>query len=164
MNIRPFAIAAALTIVTATAAHAAPLVSKSGRVSVEAPKGWKVEAQGDTLVGMEDPAGEAGVLLMVIDQGEAEKALQVIDKLVGAVLTNAKWSSKPAKMNLNGMSAIRLDGTGVMDGKAVTVALIIAGPTPAGKGVIALAGIQTDKLNKHLATVKGVFGTVKPIK
>jgi hypothetical protein len=163
----PLALAAVFAVVAAAAPALAqpapPLVSQTGKVSVQAPQGWQVNAQGDTFVIMKQPADEAALIFMIIDQADAKKALKGIDKLVKSFATKVKWSKKPKAAELNGLKGINIDGSAVVQGKAALTTMMLLGPTPSGKGVLIFGALRADKAQVHMPTILATFQSLKPV-
>lgn len=156
-------LATALIVLAATvSATAAPIVSKTGQVSVELPDSWKTQATGDTLLVSADPKNEIGVVFMITDPGKTEATLAKLRKSVGKRLKGDTWEA-PQQLTLNGMSGLLIEGSGMMKDKKVSLSVVIL-ETPAKKHVVIFGSIQADKAAAHAAEVEGILKSLKPLK
>ena len=162
IRVSSLALVAALAL-GATAAHADTKTSKAGGVSIDIPDDWKAEGN-DTLLAVEDPSDQMGMLLIVVDKADAKQVLAGLDKLLAKSATDVHWSKKQKAMELNGMKGISIDGSAKMNGKPVLTTIMILGPTPTGKGVIAFAGAQPEWLKAHGDALLATFKSLKPVK
>lgn len=156
-------IASALIVLAASvSATAAPIVSKTGKVSVELPASWKTQAKGDTLLVAADAKKEIGVVFMITDPEATEATLAELRKAVGAKLKGETWEA-PSQLTLNGMTGLAIEGSGMMSDKKAALSVIIL-ETPAKKHVVLFGAVQADKEAAHAKEIEGILKSLKPTK
>jgi hypothetical protein len=142
------------------AATAAPLVSKTAGMSIELPANYTAQTKGDVLIVAQDSTGEAGLLVVVVDQANAKKALKLLGAKASSIFTNAKWG-KPKATKISGLSGFEVHGAALMQGKPVDVAVLVLGPTPTGKGLLIFGAIEHGK-DVHKAEIGAILQSLKP--
>jgi hypothetical protein len=144
----------------ASTARAGTRVSKAGSIAIDIPDAWKVGGN-DTLIAVEDPTQQMGMLVIVVDKADARKALAGVDKLLARNATNIKWAKKAKAVELGGMKGLSRDGSATMHGKQVVTTVVIVGPTATGKGVIEFAGAEPGWLQAHGAELLASFRSLR---
>jgi hypothetical protein len=163
MSLARISFIAAAALALGATAHADTKTSKSGGVSIDIPDAWKAQGN-DQLLAVEDPSDQMGMLLIVVDKSDAKQVLAGVDKLLAKSATDIHWSKKQKPMELNGMKGISIDGSAKVNGKPVLTTMMILGPTPTGKGVIAFAGAEPEWLKAHGEELLATFKSLKPVK
>lgn len=157
-----FIAALAVLFAVATPAHAEVRTHEASKVSVDVPKGWKIEADEDSMT-VTDPKEELAIYLQVLEAKDIQKAAEAIDEEIGKQFHDVKWDEKPEETKLNGMDAITLDGSAKVDGKDVHLGVAIV-MTPAHKALLVLGAVEADKEKKHEKDITSFFASLKPLK
>jgi predicted Zn-dependent protease len=130
-------------------------------ISIWFPDNWKLAAQGDRMLAME-PQEEAALIMAVVDAPDVPKALASADAYLSQLVSDVKLSGQPKAITVNGLPAIRAEGTGKHDGKELSLGLIVVkGP----KKTLLIVGMAlTSKLGAHKATIGKIVSSVAPVK
>ena len=132
------------------------------KVSLDVPAGWKMDSHGDNAMTIMEPNGDVTFFLVVLDQGDIQKAATALDKEVAKIATDVKWASeKPASQKLNGMDALYNKATAKIKGKDAELGVILV-KTPTGKALLILGGIDASKKDAHKDEVKKFIESIKP--
>lgn len=151
-------------VATAGVARAEVHKNGKGKVSVDIPSSWKVKNEkGGLLVG-ESKDDAVGLLFWVVDKGDADEAIKLLDKALEGKLTDVKWPNRPEKADINGLRGIKNVGTAVVNGKQAYIMVAVVGPTPTKKGVIIFGAIEQSKLTEHKAELSNIFESLAPIR
>jgi hypothetical protein len=147
-----------------TAARADVHASKAGKVSVNIPTKWTVTPK-DELVRAVSPDGEIAFVMWVVETTDTKTALKTLEGELYSSIQGLKWVDKVKKLKIGRLPATWVEGVGI-NGRGVQLDLlvVIAGPTPAKKGVIMFAAIEHDKLAANGKTIQAVFKSLKPTK
>jgi predicted Zn-dependent protease len=132
------------------------------KITVDVPKGWKIEADEDSMT-VTDPKEELAFYLQVLDVKDIKKAADAIDGEIGKQFQDVKWDEEPDTTKLNGMDAITLEGKAKVDGKPVHLGVAIL-MTPAKKALLVLGAVEADKEKKHEKDITSFFASLKPLK
>lgn len=157
----------ALWVLCALAAgvgHAGVHTSKAGRVSVNIPNTWTVNAT-DELIRSASPDNAVAFVLWVVDSADTKAALERLEHELYSSIQGLKWVDKTKKLAINKLPATWVEGTGVSArATQLDVLVIVAGPTPTKKGVIMMAVVEHEKLAANKKAIQALFKTLKPTK
>lgn len=138
--------------------------SDAGKVSVDIPKKWSVDAK-DDLIRSSSPNQEVALIVWVVDSPDVKAALTKLEGELYSSIQGLKWVERTKKLAINKLPATWVEGVGVSSRSTqLDVLVVIAGPTPAKKGVIMLAVVDHDKLKTNQRAIQSIFQTLKPLK
>lgn len=143
-------------------AYADAFVNKTAGLSLEFPKGWQVQPQGDQVVVAADPKDEAAVLMVTVEATDTKKVGDAMDAQLAKTMKDVKWGPQE-KVTVAGSSAVALKGSATMDGKPLKLGVVIL-TTAKKKGVFLLGFVMADKEKAHKAELDGVIASVKAVK
>lgn len=154
-----------LTLFGLTAPASADVyASKAGKASIDIPKKWNVMAK-DELVRAASPDNQVALVFWVSDTTETKEALKKLEGELYSSIQGLKWVDKVKKLKVNRLPATWVEGVGVnAAGKQLDVLVVIAGPTPAKKGIITFAVVEHEQLAKNRKTIQAIFQTLKATK
>lgn len=145
-------------------AHADVYASKAGKVSIEIPKPWAVNAS-DELIRAASPDSAVALVMWVVDSTDPKAALTRLEGELYSSIQGLKWVDKTKRLKINGLKATWIEGAGVNARAAqLDVLVVVAGPTPTKKGVILFAVVEHDKLATHKKQIQSVFQTLRRTK
>ncbi|HTL36274.1 MAG TPA: hypothetical protein VL326_24245 [Kofleriaceae bacterium] len=145
-------------------AHADVYASKAGKVSVDIPKKWSVNAT-DELIRAASPDSQVAFVFWVVEKPDVKAALTKLEGELYNSIQGLKWVDKTKKLKINGMAATWVEGLGVNAAEnQLDVLVVVAGPTKTKKGVLMLAVVEHDKLKANQKSIQGVFQTLKATK
>jgi hypothetical protein len=151
---------ALLTSVAAADVH----TSKVGKVSIEIPKKWSVNAK-DELVRAASPDNQVAFVFWVVDSPDVKAALGKLESELYSSIQGLRWVDKTKPIKIRTIVGTWVEGVGVSSRQTqLDVLVVVAGPTPTKKGVILLAVVDHDKLTAHQKTIKTIFETLKTTK
>ena len=151
-------------VATGGIARADVHASKAGKVSVDIPKKWSVDAK-DELIRAASPNKEVALVLWIVDSADVKAALTKLEVELYSSIQGLKWVDRQKKLKVNKLAATFVEGVGVSGrGTQLDVIVMVAGPTPAKKGAIVLAVVEHDKVNANKPTIQSIFQTLKPTK
>lgn len=155
-----FAIVAALLLVPAMSS-AKDFEHAEAKLSIWIPDGWHTDTD-DGMLAVKDPKEEIGILFIVMDAADVEKATDEMGKVLEEIIKDAEPDGEPVETKVNGMDAVFIDGKGKADGKPVdfSVGLVV---TPAGKVMMMLGIAESSKFKTHEANVEKILKGVKPL-
>jgi hypothetical protein len=149
-----------LTTVASADVHA----SKIGKASIDIPKKWSVTAK-DELVRAASPDSAIAIVFWVTDTTDTKEALKSLESELYSSIQGLKWVDRTKKLKINRLPATWVEGVGVnAAGKQLDVLVVIAGPTPAKKGITMFAVVEHEQLSKNRKTIQSIFQTLKPTK
>jgi hypothetical protein len=138
--------------------------SKVGKVSIDIPKKWQVDAK-DELVRASSPSGEVAIVMWIADSPDVKAAVTRLEGELYSSIQGLKWVDKTKKLKVNKLAGTWVEGVGVSSRSTqLDVIVFVAGPTPAKKGVILLAVVDHDKYAANRSAIQSVFGSLKPTK
>lgn len=145
-------------------AHAGVHTSKAGKVSIDVPATWQVNAT-DELIRAASPDAAVALVLWVVDTTDVKQNLTRLEGELYSSIQGLKWVDRVKKLAINRLPARWIEGAGV-NGQAaqLDVLVVIAGPTPSKKGVILMAVVDHGKLDTHKKTIQRTFQTLKAIR
>jgi hypothetical protein len=154
-----------LIALTATrVAHADVYPSKAGKVSVDVPKAWSVNAT-DELIRAASPDNAVAFVFWVVASTDVKENVKNLEKELYSSIQGLRWVEKTKKLKINGMAATWVEGIGVNASEApLDVLVVVAGPTKTKKGVVMLAVVEHDKLKANQKTIQAMFKTLKATK
>lgn len=154
-----------LTLLGLTATASADVyASKVGKASIDIPKKWNVIAK-DELVRAASPDNQVALVFWVSDTTETKEALKKLEGELYSSIQGLKWVDKVKKLKINRLPATWVEGVGVnAAGKQLDVLVVVAGPTPAKKGIITFAVVEHEQLGKNRKTIQAIFQTLKATK
>jgi hypothetical protein len=138
--------------------------SQVGKVSIDIPKKWNVDAK-DDLVRAESANHEVALVLWVVDSPDVKEALTKLEGELYSSIKGLKWVDKTKKLKVNKLPGTWVEGVGV-SGRAtqLDVIVLVAGPTATKKGVIVLAVVEHDKYEANRPAIQSIFATLRPVK
>jgi hypothetical protein len=151
---------ACLLAFPSAAVHAEPKTSKAAKVTLDVPKGWKVDVKDDTMRG-ESGDKQVALLMWVVDSADVDAATKKLDGELYSAVASLKWG-KPTAAKVHGLKASYIDGTGRAVSGELDVKVIVVGPTATKKGVILVAAVEHAKLDAHKAEIQALFESVRP--
>jgi len=131
------------------------------RLGIWIPDDWHTETE-DAVLAARDPAEEVGVLFVVLDAADVEKAAEELGTVLDEIVTEVEPIGEPTDGKVNGMDARFLDGKGEAGGREVRFSLGLV-VTPAGKVTMMLGIAETAKFGPHEADVGRILRGVKPL-
>lgn len=132
--------------------------NEAAKVSVTLPAGWMYEAKDGGIVAHPEEGGFA-VFLQVLPGDDLSAALEEVDKSLSASYTNLVWG-EGVKRDINGMSAVTVDGTA--DGIVLTVGVI---DTPAPQKTLMVGAWGTpDVVEKYMNDISLILTSIAPAK
>ena len=138
--------------------------SNAGKVSIDIPKKWTVDAK-DDLLRAQPPDGAVGLALFVVDSADVKAALARLEGELYSSVQGLKWVNNPKQVNVNRMKATFVEGVGVSGGATqLDVLVMVAGPTPTKKGVIVMAAVEHAKLAAQKKAIYAIFQSLRPTK
>lgn len=138
--------------------------SKAGKASITIPAKWTVKAT-DELIRAASPDSQVAVVFWVVDSVETKAALTKLEGELYNSIQGLKWVDKTKKLKINRLPSTWVEGIGVnAAGNQLDVLVVVAGPTPAKKGVIMFAAVEHDKLAANRKTIQTIFQSLKPTK
>lgn len=148
----------------ATTAGADVYKSKLGKISIDIPKKWTVDAQ-DGLIRASSPSSEVAFVAWIVDSPDVKEALKKLDGELYSSIQGLRWVDKTKKLMVHKLAGTWVEGVGVSARSTqLDVVVFVAGPTPAKKGVILLAVVDHDKYEANRSAIQSIFGTLKPTK
>ena len=138
--------------------------SKTGKVTIDIPKGWQVTAT-DELIRAASANNEVALVLWVVDKPDVKEALTKLEGELYSAISGLRWIDKTKKLKVNKLPATWVEGVGVSSRSTqLDVIVLVAGPTPAKKGVIVMAVVDHDKLKANRRAIQSIFRSLKPTK
>lgn len=138
--------------------------SKAAKASVDIPKKWTVKPT-DELVRAVSPDSQVAFVFWVADSVDTKEALKKLEGELYSSVQGLKWVDKTKKLKINKLPATWVEGVGVnAAGTALDVLVVVAGPTPAKKGIIMLAVVEHAKLVANRKQIQTIFQSLKPTK
>lgn len=153
-----------ILVLAAGAAGANSYTSKAGKVSIDIPRGWPSDIK-DELIRAASPNHEVAFVFWVVDSPDVKAALTKLEGELYSSIQGLKWVDKTKRLRVNKLRATWVEGVGVSSRSTqLDVIVLVAGPTPAKKGVILLAVVDHDKYEANRRSIQSIFGTLKPTK
>lgn len=138
--------------------------STAGKVSVDIPKTWSVNAT-DELIRAASPDSAVAFVFWVVPSTDVKENVKNLEKELYSSIQGLRWVEKTKKLKINGMAATWVEGIGVNAAEtALDVLVVVAGPTKTKKGVVMLAVVEHDKLKANQKTIQAMFKTLKATK
>jgi hypothetical protein len=138
--------------------------SKAGKVSIDIPRGWPSDVK-DDLIRAASPNSEVAFVFWVVDSPAVKAALTKLEGELYSSIQGLKWVDKTKKLKVHKLRATWVEGVGVSSrATQLDVLVLVAGPTPAKKGVILLAVVDHDKYEANRRAIQSIFATLKPTK
>lgn len=148
----------------ATTAHADVHASKAGKVSIDIPKKWAVNAT-DELVRASSPDNSVAFVFWIVEKADVKDALNKLEHELYSSVQGLRWINKMKKLKIRAIPATFVEGLGVnAQATQLDILVTVAGPTKTKKGVIMMAVVEHEKLAVHKATIQSIFQTLKPTK
>ena len=145
-------------------AHADTHTSKAGKASISVPAKWTVTAT-DELVRAVSPDSQVALVFWVVDSTDTKEALKKLEGELYSSVQGLKWVDKVRKVKINRLPATWVEGAGVNARSAqLDVLVVVAGPTPAKKGIIMFAAVEHEKLAANRKVIQAIFQSLKPTK
>jgi hypothetical protein len=145
-------------------AHADIKDVKAGKVSIDLPTKWSFDVKDEVLRAV-SPDNNVAFVVLVVDTPDVKAALTRLEGELYSSVKGLKWVDKVKKLKINKLPASWVEGAGVSGRAAqLDVLVVVAGPTPAKKGVIMMAVVEHDKLVANQKAIQGIFKTLKPTK
>jgi hypothetical protein len=145
-------------------AFADTFASTAGKVSVDIPKKWSVNAT-DELVRASSPNNEIAFVFWVVDSTDTKAALTKLEGELYNSVQGLKWVDNVKKVKIHSIPATFVEGIGVnAAANQLDVFVTVAGPTKTKKGVILLGVVEHDKLKANKPTIQSIFGTLRSTK
>lgn len=159
---RSLTIAVALTLLVSLVTSAAAETTKinKAKVSVWFPDDWAMEKQGTTLV-IGDPGEEVALMFLTVPARKLDEALEALDEQIAQFASDVQMVGEPEHTDLNGMSAILVDGKGKAEGKRVDLSVAVV-ERPGAQALIMLGVIESSKLKKHEKTLIKILRSLRP--
>jgi hypothetical protein len=138
--------------------------SKAGKVSIDVPKAWSVNAT-DELVRAASPDNVVAFVFWVVPTTDVKENVKNLEKELYSSIQGLRWVDKTKKLKINGIAATWVEGIGVNAAETpLDVLVVIAGPTKTKKGILMLAVVEHDKLKANQKTIQAMFKTLKATK
>ncbi len=153
-----------ILLVVAGVAGADVHKSKAGKVSVDIPKKWTVDAK-DELVRAVSPSGDVALVLWIVESADLKAALTKLEGELYSSVMGLRWVDRTKKLTVNKIKGTWVEGVGVSSRQTqLDVIVFVAGPTPTKKGVILMAVVDHDKYEANRPAIQSIFGTLKATK
>jgi hypothetical protein len=155
-----------LSIVLVASLVAAPaladrLTHKVAQVEIDVPHGWK--QAGSKVLTIGDPDDEVAVTFVVVPTGAVAKAAKAAGKQLAKMIKRLKIG-RAAKITLNGMPGVKIEGSGRIDDKMVEVLMLVLDTPSDDHDLMVIAIGEKDKISKHKRSLKHVFDHISPLK
>ncbi len=129
-------------------------------VTVDIPRSWKVTGDANSLQA-KTKDGNAAVFLKVLPAEKAEAALATLDAELAKTIQDLKHN--PAEeLEVNGLRAYWIDGTGSVDGHSVEVDVILV-QTPNGHSLLVFGIIAAEAAEKQHKGMVRILRSIKAI-
>src|SRR5688500_7537196 len=109
--------------------------SKPGKVSIDIPKKWQVEAKPE-LIRAVSPGGAVAFLLWVVDSPDLKAALTKLEAELYSAVQGLKWIDRTKKLVVNKVPGTWVEGVGVSSRSTQLDVLVFVARPPSKKGVI----------------------------
>ncbi len=137
--------------------------SKSGKVSINIPKNWQVDAK-DELIRAASPSGEVALFLWVVDSPDVKAALTKLEGELYSAVNGLKWIDRTKKLKINRVRGTWVEGVGVSSRNTQLDLIVFVGKPPSKRGVILLAVVDHDRYDANRSAIQSIFGSLKPTK
>lgn len=155
---------ALVVMMLGTVAHADSYASKAGKVSVDVPKTWTVNAT-DELVRASSPNSEIAFVFWVVDSADTKAALTKLEGELYNSVQGLKWVKTTKKVTIHSIPGTFVEGVGVnAQANQLDIMVTVAGPTKTKKGVILLGVVEHDKLKANKPAMQALFASLKSTK
>ena len=154
-----------LTLVGFTGLASADVhINKAAKASIDVPKAWTVTTK-DELVRAVSPDAKVALVFWASDTADTKESLKKLEAELYSAVQGLKWVDRTKKLKINRLPATWVEGVGVTAaGSQLDVLVVIAGPTPAKKGVIMFAAVEHEHLEKNRKQIQAIFQTLKATK
>jgi len=129
-------------------------------VTVDIPRSWKVTGDANSLQA-KTKDGNAAVFMRVMPAEKAEAALAALDAELSKVVQDLKHNAAE-ELEVNGLKAYWVDGTGQVDGHNVEVDVILV-QTPKGQSLLVFGIIAEEAAKKQHKGMVRILRSIKPI-
>jgi hypothetical protein len=137
---------------------------KAGKVSVDIPKKWSVDAK-DELLRAASPNNEVALVAWIVDSPDVKAAVKKLEGELYSSIQSLRWVDRTKKLKVNKLKGTWVEGVGVSSRSTqLDVLVFVGGPTPAKNGVILFAVVDHDKYEANRSAIQAIFGTLKPTK
>jgi hypothetical protein len=151
-------------VAVGSVADATVYKSKAGKVSIDVPKKWTVNAT-DELIRAASANGEVAFVMWVVESPDVKVALKKLEGELYSSIQGLKWVDNMKKLTVNKLPGTWIEGIGVSSRSTqLDVIVFVAGPTAAKKGVILLAVVDHEKYEANRAAIQAVFASLKRAK
>jgi hypothetical protein len=144
----------------ATPSFAAPAVKVAG-LTFDTPKGWKLQKDGDQ-VSIADKAKDEEVLVLFVPVADGSKEhLKKTAAGFDKAMKNLKCEAEK-DVELNDIKGRSVECTGLVEGKAVDLTMMILDTPTKGKDLFILSAIEHSKAAGHDIELLLLFQSVRP--
>jgi predicted Zn-dependent protease len=162
MRVAAWLLPLAILLLTSAPAGAERHAATAGKVTVDLPKDWKVDAAAD-MIRAASADDAIAFALFVVATADAKAALQKLERDLYSSVQGLKWVDRQKKVKINKLAGTFVEGVGVSARSTqLDVLVLVAGPTPAKSGVILLGVVEHDKLPAQRKTLQKIFESLKP--
>ncbi len=127
-------------------------------LQLDLPDGWKAEIDGDLLT-MSTKDEDIAITAWSVQNKEFDAAADALGTELEKVVKSCKVEGDPKPMEINGLKAVGLEGTGKIKGVDIKwLVLMVKAKTP----VFFLAFAVPESLDKHSDQVMGIFQSIRP--
>lgn len=155
-----------LVLALSFAAHAKSVPGPAGsQVSIEVPDNFKsqgAEKDGEGVMVALSPKEDCMFLWALAKVENFDKATAALDGVLGKFVKDVKVD-KAAKSTVNGMPAVAISGSGTVEGKAATLAVVIVQTTPK-TALLTIGIVETANKAAYKDTLKKVLAGIRPTK
>jgi hypothetical protein len=137
--------------------------SKVGKISIDIPKKWTVNAS-DGLIRAASANNEVALFVWVVDSPDVKEALKKLEGELYSSVQSLRWVDKAKKMSINKLAGTWVEGVGVSSRSTQLDVIVFVAGTAAKKGVILLAVVDHDKYEANRSSIQTIFGSLKPTK
>ena len=130
-------------------------------VKVTIPDSWQVSGDAMSLHA-QTKDGSVGLSFVVMDSGSLDAAMDALDAELNKIITDFEVDEEAEQITINGMSAVSIDGHGIIEGEEAHVGLMLI-QSPTGKIVMVLGAVAAASLSKHEPAIIKIFQSIKPL-
>ena len=137
--------------------------SKAGKVSIDVPKKWTVDAK-DELIRAVSPNSEVAFVFWVVDSPDVKAAVTKLEGELYSSIQGLKWVDRTKKLTVNKIKGTWVEGVGTSSRQTQLDVIVFVAKTPTKKGVILMAVVDHDKYEANRPAIQSIFGTLKATK
>ena len=131
-------------------------------VQITVPDTWKTEVQGE-IVQSESPDEAVLAMFIGVPKAEFEAALDELDKTLAEAGVKDFEGEEPVEGEIDGMPVFIADGTAVVEGQKVELAIFLALPPKCDRALIMLGVSELGAADTHAKALSKMLMSIKPL-